>query len=134
MPENKIYAYFRKFVIILILLFTFVLPLKLGGIVGVPEATGLFTNQLAAYLIITWPIFLFPLFSGVLLVLALIAFPFKSISFAVIISIIASFEGINSQGGAEGVGRATTSSVVRSFILIIVADCFFTALFYFIMR
>lgn len=57
----------------------------------------------------------------------------KSISFAVIICIIACFEGINSEGGAEGVGRATTASVVRSFILIIVADCFFTALFYFIM-
>jgi len=81
MPENKIYAYFRKFVIILILLFTFLLPLKFGGIVGVPEATSLFTDQLAAYLIITWPLFLFPLFSGVLLVLALIAFPFKSVSF-----------------------------------------------------
>ncbi|MBD3379436.1 MAG: MlaE family lipid ABC transporter permease subunit [Candidatus Omnitrophica bacterium] len=58
----------------------------------------------------------------------------KSISFAVIICIIACFEGLNAKGGAEGVGNATTSSVVRSFILIIVADCFFTALFYFIMR
>ncbi|MFA5117041.1 MAG: ABC transporter permease, partial [Candidatus Omnitrophota bacterium] len=34
--------------------------------------------------------------------------------------------------GAEGVGMATTSSVVKSFIMIIAADCFFTALFYFI--
>lgn len=58
----------------------------------------------------------------------------KSVSFAIIICNIACFEGVNSEGGAEGVGRATTSSVVRSFILIIVADCFFTALFYFIMR
>ncbi len=58
----------------------------------------------------------------------------KSVSFAVVIGAIACFEGINSRGGAEGVGRATTASVVRSFILIIVADCFFTALFYFIMR
>ena len=58
----------------------------------------------------------------------------KSISFATIICVISCFEGLNSQGGAEGVGRATTSSVVRSFILIIVADCFFTALFYFIGR
>ncbi|RKY42253.1 MAG: ABC transporter permease [Candidatus Makaraimicrobium thalassicum] len=57
----------------------------------------------------------------------------KSVSFAVIICIIASFEGMNSAGGAEGVGRATTSSVVKSFILIIAADCFFTALFYFIL-
>jgi len=58
----------------------------------------------------------------------------KSISFAVIICVISCFEGLNSKGGAEGVGEATTSSVVRSFILIIVADCFFTALFYFIFR
>jgi phospholipid/cholesterol/gamma-HCH transport system permease protein len=58
----------------------------------------------------------------------------KSISFAVIICTIACYEGLNSQGGAEGVGRATTASVVRSFILIIVADCFFTALFYFVLK
>jgi len=57
----------------------------------------------------------------------------KSVSFAMIICTIACFEGLNSRGGAEGVGHATTSSVVRSFILIIIADCFFTALFYFIM-
>jgi len=55
----------------------------------------------------------------------------KSGFFAVIICIISCFEGMNSRGGAEGVGKATTSSVVRSFILIIIADCFFTALFYF---
>jgi phospholipid/cholesterol/gamma-HCH transport system permease protein len=36
------------------------------------------------------------------------------------------------EGGAEGVGKATTRSVVSSFILIIAADCFFTALFYFV--
>jgi len=58
----------------------------------------------------------------------------KSLSFAVIICMISCFEGMNSEEGAEGVGRATTSSVVRSFILIIVADCFFTALFYFLFR
>ncbi|MGB2598860.1 MAG: ABC transporter permease [Candidatus Omnitrophota bacterium] len=58
----------------------------------------------------------------------------KSISFAVIICVISCYEGMKTAGGAEGVGKATTSSVVRSFILIIVADCFFTALFYFVMR
>ena len=56
----------------------------------------------------------------------------KSVFFAVIICTIACFEGMNSGGGAEGVGKATTSSVVKSFMLIIIADCFFTALFYFI--
>ena len=56
----------------------------------------------------------------------------KSTFFAVIICIIACFEGMRAEGGAEGVGKATTSSVVRSFILIIASDCFFTALFYFL--
>lgn len=58
----------------------------------------------------------------------------KSISFAGIICIISCLEGLNARGGAEGVGKATTSSVVRSFIMIIIADCFFTAWFYFIMK
>ena len=56
----------------------------------------------------------------------------KSLFFAVIICIIACYEGMKTEGGAEGVGRATTASVVTSFILIIASDCFFTALFYFI--
>jgi phospholipid/cholesterol/gamma-HCH transport system permease protein len=55
----------------------------------------------------------------------------KSFAFAVIICIVACFQGLNTEGGAEGVGKATTLSVVISFILIIAADCFFTALFYF---
>lgn len=57
----------------------------------------------------------------------------KSFSFAMIICLISCFEGLNSAEGAEGVGRATTASVVKSFILIIIADCFLTALFYFVM-
>ena len=59
---------------------------------------------------------------------------FKSGVFAIIISITACYEGFRTTGGAEGVGRSTTSSVVIAFILIITADCFFTALFYFIGR
>ncbi len=58
----------------------------------------------------------------------------KSVTFAIIICLIACYEGLNTKGGAEGVGKSTTSSVVRSFILIIVADCVLTALFYFIGR
>ncbi len=57
---------------------------------------------------------------------------FKSLVFAGIISIIACYEGFRTEGGAEGVGKATTLSVVTSFILIISADCLFTALFYFV--
>ena len=58
---------------------------------------------------------------------------FKSFIFAIIISIIGCMEGFRTEGGAEGVGRATTASVVTSFILIIAADCLFTALFYFVL-
>ncbi len=57
---------------------------------------------------------------------------FKSLVFAVIISIISCYEGFRTEGGAEGVGRSTTKYVVTSFILIIAADCLVTALFYFI--
>lgn len=55
----------------------------------------------------------------------------KSVVFAMIICTIACYEGMKVEGGAEGVGGATTRSVVISFILIIAADCLFTALFYF---
>jgi phospholipid/cholesterol/gamma-HCH transport system permease protein len=58
----------------------------------------------------------------------------KSVVFAVIIAIVSCYEGFRTTGGAEGVGRSTTLSVVTSFILIISADCLFTALFYFIGR
>lgn len=56
----------------------------------------------------------------------------KTVSFGMIIAIVSCYEGFNVKGGAEGVGRATTRCVVFSFIMIIIADCLFTALFYFI--
>lgn len=56
----------------------------------------------------------------------------KTVFFGMIIALVSCYEGFNVQGGAEGVGRATTRSVVTSFILIIICDTFFTALFYFI--
>ena len=56
---------------------------------------------------------------------------FKSFIFGIIISVVGCYEGLNAKGGAEGVGRATTVSVVTSFILIILADCVLTGIFYF---
>ncbi len=56
---------------------------------------------------------------------------FKSFIFAAIIVIVGSYEGLNASGGAEGVGRSTTVSVVASFIMIILADCILTGIFYF---
>jgi len=57
---------------------------------------------------------------------------FKTVFFGIIIALVSCYEGFNVEGGAEGVGRATTRAVVNSFILIIIADCLFTAVFYFI--
>ena len=54
----------------------------------------------------------------------------KSLIFGIIICVVSCFEGFRTSGGAEGVGRSTTQAVVVSFILIIAADCFLTALFY----
>lgn len=56
----------------------------------------------------------------------------KALFFGMIIAFVGCYEGFNVEGGAEGVGKATRNSVVTTFILIIAADCFFTALFYFI--
>ncbi len=50
--------------------------------------------------------------------------------FGVLISLIACYEGLNVRGGAEGVGRATTMTVVYSIVAIIAAACIFTMVFY----
>ena len=55
----------------------------------------------------------------------------KSAAFAIIIAVVSCYQGLSVEGGAEGVGRATTQAVVNSVVLIIVADCFFTALLYY---
>ena len=55
----------------------------------------------------------------------------KSMVFSMIITMIACERGLSTYGGAEGVGRSTTASVVLAFIFIIVADAILTAIFYF---
>lgn len=75
------------------------------------------------YIQMTWdPLVLKDVFSGLL----------KAFVFGMIIAVVGCFEGMRARGGAEGVGEATRLSVVNSFILIIAANCFFTALFYFV--
>ena len=54
----------------------------------------------------------------------------KSAFFGLILTLIGCYKGFNTQGGAEGVGRATTGSVVLSSILIIISDYFLTALMF----
>ena len=53
----------------------------------------------------------------------------KALVFGIIISIISCYFGFNASGGAEGVGRATTISVVTASTLILTSTYFITALF-----
>jgi phospholipid/cholesterol/gamma-HCH transport system permease protein len=53
----------------------------------------------------------------------------KSLFFAYFIAIIACYNGLHVTGGADGVGRATTSTVVAASITILIADFFLTKLF-----
>jgi phospholipid/cholesterol/gamma-HCH transport system permease protein len=55
----------------------------------------------------------------------------KSVAFATIIAQVSCLEGFRVRGGPDSVGRSTTSAVVKSTFLVIVADSVFTAIFYF---
>lgn len=54
----------------------------------------------------------------------------KATVFGLLIGIIACTNGLRVTGGAAGVGKATTGTVVQSVVSIIVADLIFTAIFY----
>ncbi|MFH0809438.1 MAG: ABC transporter permease [Pseudomonadota bacterium] len=54
----------------------------------------------------------------------------KSLVFGLILTLICCYKGVNTTGGAEGVGRATTQAVVFSSVTILVSDYFLTALMF----
>lgn len=54
----------------------------------------------------------------------------KSVFFAIMICWIGVFRGLQVEGGAEGVGRQTTSAVVHSIFMIIGLDLVFTLVFF----
>jgi len=58
----------------------------------------------------------------------------KAAIFSFLITGISCYNGLTVTGGAEGVGRATTRSVVFSIFAIIIADGIFTAIFYYILQ
>jgi phospholipid/cholesterol/gamma-HCH transport system permease protein len=55
----------------------------------------------------------------------------KAFFFGGIIAGVGCYYGFNAEGGAEGVGRATTVAVVTILVMIIASDALFTAIFYF---
>jgi phospholipid/cholesterol/gamma-HCH transport system permease protein len=90
----------------------------LGGLI-VAVATlnvtsGIYLNDVVAKLALS------DVFSGVA----------KSFFFAYFIAIIGCYNGLNTTGGADGVGRATTNTVVLAAILVLVSDFFLTKFFY----
>ncbi len=54
----------------------------------------------------------------------------KAVVFGAIIAIIGCYKGFYTEGGAEGVGKATTGAVVISCMLILISDYFLTALLF----
>jgi phospholipid/cholesterol/gamma-HCH transport system permease protein len=53
----------------------------------------------------------------------------KSVFFGVIVTIIGCYNGLNTEGGTEGLGRATTATVVHVTMGVIISDFFLTKLF-----
>ena len=51
----------------------------------------------------------------------------KALCFGMIVAMIGCYEGFSAEGGAEGVGRATTKAVVLSSLLILISNYFITA-------
>ncbi len=54
----------------------------------------------------------------------------KTFVFAFFIAMTACYQGLNSEGGTQGVGRTTTQVVVTSSIFIMISDFFLTKLFF----
>jgi phospholipid/cholesterol/gamma-HCH transport system permease protein len=54
----------------------------------------------------------------------------KSVVFGFILTLIGSYKGYYTKGGAEGVGKSTTESVVLASVLILVFDYILTALMF----
>ncbi|MBM4006509.1 MAG: ABC transporter permease [Planctomycetes bacterium] len=55
---------------------------------------------------------------------------FKAGVFGTILGLIACHNGLRVTGGAAGVGRATTDTVVQTVVMVVIADLIFSALFY----
>lgn len=54
----------------------------------------------------------------------------KAAVFGLILSAIACYNGLSVTGGAAGVGRATTNTVVQTIVIVIIADLMFTTIFF----
>lgn len=117
-----------------------VLPRVFAAILMVPMVTliadivGIIGGQIIAFLSMgISPALYFQKAFSALIFKDLFSGIFKSAVFGLIISLVACSKGLSVREGAREVGLFTTSAVVSSIVLIILADCFFTLFFYFIL-
>jgi len=89
----------------------------------VADASGLLTGWFAQSLVepLSFHRFITSGFSGATFN-AFVPPTFKTAVYGLIIGLVASFEGMRTRGGAEGVGRAATNSVVLGSLFLILAD------------
>jgi phospholipid/cholesterol/gamma-HCH transport system permease protein len=113
-----------------------VVPRMWALLVGLPLLVVLadVTGIVGGMLISTWELGLTPgfYFSHVLRLMNygdLLSGLGKSVFFAFAIGLIASYNGLTASGGADGVGKATTDTVVAVAISVLVLDFFLTKLF-----
>ncbi len=107
----------------------------LAGMVMIPALTivadllGIFGGEFIAYSTFgISPVFYRKTILDILVLDDVVMGALKPIFFAVIIMTVACYAGLYAEGGTEGVGRATTRSVVIAIILILVSDYFLNVL------
>jgi len=116
-----------------------VTPRLIAGIIGIP-ALFFLSNLLAIVGGFIIGVFLVGISSGMYLyqtfrfisIRDLIVGIIKIVVFSIIVICVSCHQGFQTKGGAEGVGKSTTISVVVSFFLVIFANLILTAIFYFL--
>ena len=97
----------------------------------IADVVGVFGGLLTATLVLDVPLATYlDLTQAALSIQDFLTGLFKAGVFGVLISMIACHEGLSVSGGAEGVGRATTGTVVKCIVALIGTDAIFTSLFY----
>jgi phospholipid/cholesterol/gamma-HCH transport system permease protein len=56
----------------------------------------------------------------------------KSVVFGWLVTLIGCYNGLETSGGTEGLGRSTTDTVVQVAMAVIISDFFLTKLFFFL--
>lgn len=105
--------------------------IMLTGLTVIADVVGVFGGFITSWLVLEVPPATYvDLTQSALSLKDLFTGLFKAAVFGMLIALIACCEGLRVSGGAEGVGRATTATVVKSIVALIGVDALFTAVFY----